>query len=99
MITLAGMSINFAEFNITSNTGAANLLPQIPGKFIVGVNLEKCQNTDHVLMSGVSTYNSPISVIVNVGTATSNACNLNLLLDYDAIIVIDQESHSLSVRT
>ena len=95
----AGMSINSNEFSLTSNTSASSLSPVTCGKFYVGVALEKCQNTDHVLMSGVSTYNSPINVVINIGTATSNACNLNLLLDYDAILVIDQESHQLSVRS
>lgn len=93
------MSIDTNEFNIQANTADTGLSPYEPGKFIVGVNLEKCQNTDHVLMSGVSTYNSPISAVVNIGTATNSACNLNLLLDYDAIIVIDQESYNLSVRS
>lgn len=93
------MSIDTNEFSIIANSVTGNCSPYEPGKFIVGQNLEKCQNTDHVLMSGVSTYNSPISAVINIGTATTNACNLNLLLDYDAIIVIDQEAHNISVRS
>ena len=93
------MSIDGGEFLITANNALASLNPYEPGKFIVGQNLEKCQNTDHVLMSGVSTYNSPISAIINISTASTGACNLNLLLDYDAIIVIDQDAHQISVRS
>ena len=88
-----------SEFKVTSSTLLASLNPYEPGKFIVGQNLEKCQNNDHVLMSGVSTYNSPISAVINMPTATGALCNLNLMLDYDAIIVIDQDSHSISVRS
>ena len=95
------MSIDGGEFSITCATAVTGLSPYEPGKFIVGQNLEKCQNTDHVLMSGVSTYNSPISAVINIPTATPAGvtCNLNLLLDYDAILVIDQESHQISVRS
>ena len=93
------MSIDGGEFQITSSTLVAGLNPYEPGKFIVGQNLEKCQNNDHVLMSGISTYNSPISAVINMPTATVGLCNLNLMLDYDSIIVIDQESKQLSVRS
>ena len=93
------MSINTNEWFVGANTASASLSYVEPGKAIFGVNLEKCQSTDHVMMSGVSTYNSPINVVINVPNATTNACNLNLILDYDAIIVIDQESSSLSVRS
>jgi hypothetical protein len=93
----AGMSVDQTEFGANINTVPS--LYYEPGKFIVGINLEKCQNTDHVLMSGVSTYNSPISVVIDSPTASTAAANLNLLLDYDAIIVIDQDSHNISVRS
>jgi hypothetical protein len=90
------MSINTVEFSMNVNT--SSLSAYEPGKFIVGVNLEKVQSTDHVMMSGASTYNTPISVVVNVGTATTLAANLNLLLDYDAILVLDPVARQLSVR-
>ena len=50
-------------------------------------------------MSGVSTFGSSISAVINMPTATGGLCNLNLMLDYDSIIVIDQESKQLSVRS
>jgi hypothetical protein len=95
------MSIDSLEFGVLASTPLGTLNPYEPGKFIVGVNLEKCATADHVLMSGVSTYNTPINVIINSSAPSANvlACNINLLLDYDAIIVIDQEARSVSVRS
>ena len=98
----AGMSIDYNEFAVCAATGVtqvATLSNAEPGKFIAGINLERVQSTDHVLLSGISTYNSPISVIVNNTVATSTLCNLNLLLDVDMIVVIDQEAHQVSVRS
>jgi hypothetical protein len=93
------MSINTAEFTASINDGSNNLLYYEPSKFIVGVNLNKVQNEDNVLMCGVSTYNTPITAIVNVNTATTVAANLNLILDYDAVLVLDTVARQLSVRS
>jgi hypothetical protein len=94
-------SINSVEFNTyTGNTAIANLSVTEPGKLILGVNLDKVSSADHVMMSGTSTYNTPISVNINIGaTAVTNAMNLNLLLDYDAILVLDPKARQLSVRS
>jgi hypothetical protein len=89
-------SINATEFN---QTLGGTFDPYEPGKFIVGVNLEKVSSADHVLMSGTSTYNTPISVNVNIGTATGAICNINLILDYDAILVLDPMARQLTVRS
>jgi hypothetical protein len=59
----------------------------IPGKFIVGVNCRK-MSTD-ALFTGVSSQNSPITAIINVGTATTLSYSPILTLFYDAIIEID----------
>jgi hypothetical protein len=93
------LSINAVEFAKTINDASANLLYYEPGKFIVGVNLEKVQSSDHVVMSGASTYNTPISCIISANTATSFAANLNLILDYDAVLVLDPVARQLSVRS
>ena len=93
------MSINTAEFGVNINDSSANLLYYEPGKFIVGVNLNKVQSTDSVLMCGASTYNTPITAVVNINTATTVAANLNLILDYDAILVLDPVARQLSVRS
>ena len=92
------MSINSAEFARNVNDAAVPTYYE-PGKFIVGVNLDKIQTGDHAMMSGASTYNTPISVNINVGTATNKAANLNLILDYDAILVLDPTARQLSVRS
>lgn len=91
------LSINSTEFGL--NVNASSVSAYEPGKFIVGINLEKCQSGDHVMMSGASTYNTPISVVVNMATATTQAANLNLILDYDAILVLDPVARQLSVRS
>jgi len=95
------MSIDSLEFTrvpvaVATLTGYS---PYEPSKFIVGINLEKVQSADHVLMSGVSTYNTPLSVVINCPVASLIAANLNLVLDYDAILVIDQEANQVSVRS
>jgi hypothetical protein len=99
--SFGSMAIDSGEFNVLASTALALLNPYEPGKFIVGVNLEKVATADHVLMSGVSTYNTPINVVINSSAVSGNvlACNINLLLDYDAIIVVDQEAHQVSVRS
>lgn len=93
------MSINTTEFSVNINDSSANLLYYEPGKFIVGVNLDKVQTEDRVLMCGASTYNTPITAVVNINTATTIAANLNLILDYDAILVLDPVARQLSVRS
>jgi hypothetical protein len=42
--------------------------------------------------TGVSTQNSPVKVTINIGTATSQAHNVMLILNYDAIIEIDSST-------
>lgn len=91
------MSIDFTEFSQILNVD--NILYYESGKFIVGVNLDKIQSTDHALMAGTSTYNTPISVNINFGGAVTSAGNLNLVLDYDAILVLDPVARQLSVRS
>ena len=94
------MSINTAEFGRTINDASNVLLYYEPSKFIVGINLNKIQSDDSkVLMCGASTYQSPISVVVNINTATTVAATLNLILDYDAILVLDPLAKQLSVRS
>jgi hypothetical protein len=92
-----GMAINSREFGKNINDLSGNLLYYEPAKFIVGVGLEKC-DSNHALLSGVSTTNSPIQCVVNIGTATSFAANLNLICAYDAILVLDAPNRQMAVR-
>lgn len=92
------MSINTVEF-ARAISATVNGSTTEPGKFIVGVNLDKIQSGDHAMMSGASTYNTPISVVVNCPTATAAAANLNLILNYDCILNLDPVARQLSVRS
>lgn len=93
------LSINAAEFSVDINDTSNNLLVTVPGKFIVGVGLSRCGDDDKVMMSGVNSQLSAINVNVNVGTATVAAANVALLLDYDAILLIDPQARQISVRS
>lgn len=93
------MSINTSEFYSTIADTSDNLLWYEPSKTIIGVNTSKIQSGENVVLSGVSTANSPISVVVNIGTATAAAANLNLILDFDCILVLDPVARQLSVRS
>jgi hypothetical protein len=92
------LSINAAEFAVDINDASNNLLVTVPGKFIVGVGLSRCGDDDKVMMSGVNSQLSAINVNINVGTATTAAANIALLLDYDAILLIDPQARQISVR-
>lgn len=93
------LSINSSEFNVDINDASNNLLYWAPGKFIVGVGLSRCGDDDKVMMSGVNSQLSAINVNINVGTATTAAANVALLLDYDAILLIDPQARQISVRS
>jgi hypothetical protein len=93
------MAISRAEALIDENDATASLVYFTPGKFICGIDLSKISSEDSdVLMSGTSTYNSPITCQVSFGTATTNANSLNLMLDYDAVLVLDVQARQVSVR-
>jgi len=83
------MSINSIEFAYISAN--ATTVP-IPSKFWVGVNLQKLTIPQKAFFTGVSTQNSPITVIVNIGTATTQNHSMMLILNYDAIIEIDSST-------
>jgi len=86
-------SINAIEFNY--NSGATTTV-SAPGKFIPGIDLEVVDNS--FITSGISSQNSAISVNVQLGTATSVAHNVHLILSYDALLEIDFMSGQASVK-
>jgi hypothetical protein len=49
-------------------------------------------------MSGTSSQNSAITVVLQLGTATTDAHNVNLVLDYDALIEVDFATGQASVK-
>ena len=80
------MSVNAIEFGSVSATVST---VSVPAKFWVGVNLQKLTIPQKAFFTGVSTQNSPITVMINVGTASAQVHTVMLILNYDAIIEID----------
>jgi hypothetical protein len=72
------------------NNGATNTTnyPVQYGSFVYGCNCERLSSND-VLLSGISTESSPISVNLNFSTATTVAQSVRLTIMYDAIIQIN----------
>jgi len=87
-------SIATQEFVI--NSGGTTTY-QVPGKFWVGTNLESLSSSG-VLLSGISTNNSPISFRINTGTATQEAHTIQLICLYDALLQINVDTQQLVVK-
>jgi hypothetical protein len=88
------MSINTTEF-IKSDASATAY--DMPGKFWLGINLQKLTVPSKAFFTGVSTQNSPITAIINTNTATTQAYNVMLIAAYDAIIDIDTETKQVVI--
>lgn len=86
-------AINPTEFNYI-NTSTTTIA--IPGKFYVGVNTERL-SSNSVMLSGISSQNSPISLRIDLGTATTNAQTLQVIALFDAIIEIDVANKQVAV--
>ena len=94
------MSINTVEFSRNDTDVTANsTLVQQPGKFIVDIDCTTlgCGSSRN-LLNDVSSQNSPISVLLNVITATGAQTNLNLILNYDALVEIDPSTSMESTK-
>ena len=90
------MSVNSVEFYVDANDLTTNT---VPGKFIVGIPLEKLHiPSDKAILTGVSTNNSNITVNINTSVATAAAYTMNLILNYDAIIEVDTQTRDARVR-
>ena len=74
-------SINSIEWNLED--GDATTLTA-PAKFFIGVDTEKVDS--EFIMSGVSSQSSAISANIQLGTATTDAHNVSLILNYDAVL-------------
>jgi hypothetical protein len=83
------MSINAFEF---SRSDQVPTTYDKPGKFWVGINLQKLTIGSKAFFTGVSTQNSPITAIINTNTATTQTINAMLIAVYDAIIQIDTQT-------
>ena len=74
-------SINSIEWNLLD--GQATTLTA-PAKYFVGVDLEKVDS--EFIMAGTSSQASPISANIQLGTATTDAHNIHLILNYDCVL-------------
>ena len=94
------MAINSTEFSKTdASIGAAdspvNQSCSKVGKFYVGVNTQKM--SDKAVFSGISSQNSPITAIINIGsTATIYGYSPILMCYYDSIIEIDVQTKQVN---
>ena len=88
------MSINAYEF---SRSDQVITTYDKPGKFWVGINLQKLTIPSKAFFTGVSTQNSPITAIINTNTATTQIFNVMLIAVYDAIIDIDTQTKQVVI--
>lgn len=96
----SGMCINRVEFGYNSSGTATTAVE--PSKFVLGVPLSKIQPLpwqSGALLSGVDASSSPISLLVNIGTATSASQNTNVfaIAHYSQLIEIDPVSKQVAV--
>ena len=87
------LSINSIEFNRQGNDATTTAEP---AKFWVGVSTEKMSS--HALLTGVSSLGSAILLNINTGTATAQAHNIHLIINYDALIEIDALNGMVTVK-
>jgi hypothetical protein len=87
----AGTCLPYATTAVTGYNGATSTQVAIPAKFYVGFNLSRITSRApmKLFFNGVSTSAQPITATINIGTATSQAHNVMLVANYDAIMEID----------
>ena len=79
-------------------TQASTVTTTSPAKFFIGTNTEKIQDGSNALLSGISTSNSPISLVLSLGTQTGQAMNVLLLCLYDVLIEVDTVMKSATIK-
>lgn len=96
----SGMCINRVEFGYNSSGTATTAVE--PAKFILGLPLSKIQPLpwqSGALLSGVDASSAPISLLVNIGTATSGSQNTNVfsIAHYSQLVEIDPLTKQVSI--
>jgi hypothetical protein len=86
------LSVNTNEFNLISSQGTTVVKPS---KFFVAQNLQKMTVTSKGFFTGISTQMAPIQLNINIGTATAQAHNPLLCINYDSILEIDSMTKSI----
>jgi hypothetical protein len=88
-------SISNLEFNATDQGGYTPSIAA-PGKFYVGFNLEKMRGNS--LLTGISSQQSAINLLLNFPVATSFPTTCNLIINHDALIEIDVLNRQVSIK-
>ena len=94
------MSIDTVEFSRTDTAITAQPNPLIePGKVIIGIDTTKsgCSRSKN-LLNRVCSQSLPRTLLLNIDTAIDAARNINLVLNYDALIEIDPATSMVSAR-
>ena len=93
-IASSSLGLSPATWNVTSSSYPDSYTA--PGMFIVGSNTERVPSSSSML-TGVSSLLAPINVRLNIGTATSQACQVRLFAIYDALIEIDVNTREVRI--
>jgi hypothetical protein len=92
--------INTNQLGVSPATFARNVgdttTIALPAQFWVASNTERL-SSNGVLLSGVSSQNSPISLRMDITTATTAALTLQLIALYDAIVEVDVANKQVSI--
>ena len=89
------MSITPQEFAVDDD-GVAD--QDVAGMFFVGVNTERMSGVNQTLLTGQSTALTPISLNIRCDTPPSFATTCNLLTIFDAILQVNLNSRSASLK-
>lgn len=87
------LAINWQQYNVSGN---ATTTSNNPGKFYCGVDTEKITHSSS-LLTGSSTGGSAILLNLNIGTATPQAYNVNMIVNFDSLLQIDFVNGNVAV--
>ena len=87
------LAISRTEWNFTDSSTTSIITP---GKFYVGFNLEKMHSNN--LLTGISSTQTAINVLLNLNTAMTQAANINLILNYDVLLEIDLINRQCAIK-
>jgi hypothetical protein len=97
-ILSAMFHINYEGWALNNGATTTNTTnyPTQYGSFVYGCNSERL-SSNQILLSGISTESSPISVNLNFSTATTVTQSVRLTIMYDAIIQINPLTKSCQI--
>ena len=87
------LSINTIEWNKQGNEATTF---NEPAKFIFGINLERIHTP--AMLTGISTENSIISVLLQTNTPTQQLHNVHLILAHDVFITVDPNTRQVNTK-